>query len=667
MYLSIILLPLISSIFSGFGGRYFGKEGTSIVACSSIFLCGVFSWVIFFEVGLFGSNCYLFISPWFHSGNFYVAWSFLFDSVTVIMLIVITNISFLVHLYATCYMEQDPHKPRFLTFLNLFTFFMLILVTSSNFIQMFVGWEGVGLASYLLISFWFTRLDANQSAIKALVVNRVGDLGLCIALFLIFYTFQSLDYEIVFSLVPSFLESSIYICGFNWSTLNTISFFLFLGAVGKSSQLGLHTWLVDAMEGPTPVSALLHAATMVTAGVFLLVRCSPLIVYAKTVSLFIALLGAFTAIYAASAGCFQYDLKRVIAFSTTSQLGYMIFSSGLSLYNVSLFHLTNHAFFKALLFLSAGSVIHSCADEQDMRKMGGLIQLLPFTYSVMLTGSLALVGFPFLAGFYSKDFILELTALTRFTISNKLQINFIYWLGTFSVFLTAFYSFRLLFLTFLNKTNIPRPLIYSVHEAPILMLIPLIILAFGSIFLGYFSRDLFIGAGTNFWGTSIFIYPSLFSIIEAEELPLSTKFTPFFFTILGISLALISNKLADKFITKIQLTVVGKKISFILNKRWFWDKINNELIIYPIARFGYLVSLVNIDRGIIEFMGPYGTSKIISNWAHKAICIQTGQLVHYIFFMIVSVFFLISFNHIILKSFFELKLISLFFCLVLFT
>nr|YP_010338955.1 NADH dehydrogenase subunit 5 [Pseudoerythrocladia kornmannii]UNJ19027.1 NADH dehydrogenase subunit 5 [Pseudoerythrocladia kornmannii] len=668
MYLSIVVLPLLSSIICGFLGRFLGKEGTSVLAPLTIFICAILSWIIFFEVGLSGSYSYIKVCPWIYCEFLYISWGFLFDSVTCVMLIIITNVSFLVHLYTTSYMESDPHKPRFLAYLNLFTFFMLILVTADNFVQMFVGWEGVGLVSYLLISFWFTRLNANQSAIKALIVNRVGDLGLCVAMFLIYYTFKSLEYEVIFTLVPSKISEYFYFCGISVHSLTAIGVCIFIGATGKSAQLGLHTWLPDAMEGPTPVSALIHAATMVTAGVFLLVRCSPLIEYAPLVLTIIAIIGGSTAIFAASIGGFQYDLKKVIAFSTTSQLGYMVFACGLSKYNVSMFHLANHAFFKALLFLSAGSIIHSLADEQDMRRMGGLVQLLPFTYSAMLIGSLSLAGFPFLTGFYSKDFILELAAIIRYTVSNGVQANFVYWLGCLSVFFTAFYSFRLIFLTFINQSNLSRSIIYGVHEAPLKMLIPLVILVFGSIFLGYLGKDLFIGLGTDFWSNSLFIYPTRFFLIEPEELDLSSKFLPFFLSISGIFVALITNNLYPFSVTKLQLSKFGRIFTFFINKKWFWDKLNNDLIIYPLSRFGYYVSLISLDRGLIEFLGPYGISHLLSKWATNLTRLQTGQIVHYILFMVLGIFLLLNINilHDFYVQIFDPKLMSLFFCTYIF-
>jgi proton-translocating NADH-quinone oxidoreductase chain L len=375
------------------------------------------------------------------------------------MLFVVTFISTLVHLYSTEYMGEDPHLPRFMSYLSLFTFFMLILVTSNNFLQMFVGWEGVGLSSYLLINFWFTRIQANKAAMKAMLVNRVGDFFILCALFGLLYLCGSLEYDVVFSVAPYMSELYILELGYRFPVLDVICIALFLGAMGKSAQLGLHTWLPDAMEGPTPVSALIHAATMVTAGVFLLARCSFLFEFSPSALVFVQYVGACTAIFAASTGLFQNDMKKVIAYSTCSQLGYMVFAAGLSNYDVSVFHLSNHAFFKALLFLAAGSVIHAVSDEQDMRKMGGLKRLLPFAYSVIVIGSLALVGFPFLAGFYSKDVILE-AAFAQ----NSANSHFCFYLGTIAAFFTAFYSTRLLFLVFLAEPNGNKLATFGAHE-----------------------------------------------------------------------------------------------------------------------------------------------------------------------------------------------------------
>ena len=411
MYLCILSLPLLGFLGASGFGRFLGGRGAGVFTTSLLLITFVFSCICFYEVGICGSPCTLKVSPWFLSEYWDPTWGLLFDPLTGVMCVVVTSVSTLVHLYSTSYMGEDPHLPRFMSYLSLFTFFMLILITGDNFLQMFVGWEGVGLASYLLINFWFTRLQANKSAIKAMLMNRVGDFGLALGIFTIYILFQSVNFETVFACAPHLSEEKIIFFGFELHAYTLIGLLLFVGATGKSAQIGLHTWLPDAMEGPTPVSALIHAATMVTAGVFLIARCSPLYEYAPDALGFIAFAGGMTAFFAATTGLVQNDLKRVIAYSTCSQLGYMVFACGLSHYDLGVFHLANHAFFKALLFLSAGCVIHAMADEQEMRRMGGLLSSLPVTYAMITLGSLALMGTPFLSGFYSKDAILEYAAI----------------------------------------------------------------------------------------------------------------------------------------------------------------------------------------------------------------------------------------------------------------
>nr|WRW54337.1 NADH dehydrogenase subunit 5 [Citrus maxima] len=465
MYLLIVFLPLLGSSVAGFFGRFLGSEGTAIMTTTCVSFSSILSLIAFYEVAPGASACYLRIAPWISSEMFDASWGFFGD----LMLIVVTFISSLVHLYSISYMSEDPHSPRFMCYLSIFTFFMLMLVTGDNFIQLFLGWEGVGLASYLLIHFWFTRLQADKAAIKAMLVNRVGDFGLALGILGRFTLFQTVDFSTIFA-CASVPRNSWIFCNMRLNAITLICILLFIGAVGKSAQIGLHTWLPDAMEGPTPVSALIHAATMVTAGVFMIARCSPLFEYSPTALIVITFAGAMTSFLAATTGILQNDLKRVIAYSTCSQLGYMIFACGISNYSVSVFHLMNHAFFKALLFLSAD---------------GGLASPFPFTYAMMLMGSLSLIGFPFLTGFYSKDVILEL-AYTKYTISG----NFAFWLGSVSVLFTSYYSFRLLFLTFLVPTNSFGRDILRCHDAPIPMAIPLILLALGSLFVGYLAKCL---------------------------------------------------------------------------------------------------------------------------------------------------------------------------------
>jgi len=555
---------------------------------------------------------------------------------TVVMLIVVTFISSLVHLYSTEYMSHDPHLPRFMSYLSLFTFFMLILVTADNFIQLFVGWEGVGLCSYLLINFWFTRIQANKAAIKAMIVNRIGDFGLALGIFAIYITFNSVEYSTVFALVPLFSNDIISFLGFNVHLLTLIGILLFIGAVGKSAQLGLHTWLPDAMEGPTPVSALIHAATMVTAGVFLLARCSPIFEYAPDALLVVTCVGAMTAFFAATTGLLQNDLKRVIAYSTCSQLGYMIFACGLSNYSVGAFHLANHAFFKALLFLGAGSVIHAVADEQDMRRMGGLKRLVPFTFAVMSIGSFALMGFPFLTGFYSKDVILEV-AFAKYTNAG----HFAYWLGTFAAFFTAFYSMRLSFLTFLSEPNGFKPVILGAHDSPIRMALPLFILAFPSIFIGYLSRDLFIGLGTGFWNNAIFVFPSNLNIIDAEFAPHFFKLLPVCLSITGAFLALFLYTFSSKDLYLLKTSIIGRKVYNFLNKKWFFDKFYNEFVNQFFLNFGYHVSYKIIDRGVIEMMGPFGLTKTVASKSNILSSTQSGSIYDYALWMFLGLFAII--------------------------
>jgi len=638
MYLVIVLLPLLSAIAAGFFGRYIGPQGATRITTSCIFVTFILCAITFYEVGLAGSPCYVTGLTWMDSEMFHCSWGVLFDSLTVTMLCVVCFVSTLVHLYSTEYMGGDPHLPRFMSYLSLFTFFMIILVTADNFIQMFVGWEGVGLCSYLLINFWFARLQANKAAIKAMIMNRIGDLGLALGIFGIFFVFKSVDYSTVFAMAPTMVNEKLVFFNIEFEAYSIICVLLFIGSVGKSAQLGLHTWLPDAMEGPTPVSALIHAATMVTAGVFLLARCSPLFELAPFALIVVTVVGAMTAFFAATTGLVQNDLKRVIAYSTCSQLGYMVFACGLSNYSVGIFHLANHAFFKALLFLSAGSVIHAMADEQDMRKMGGLRRLIPFTYGMMVIGSLALMGFPFLTGFYSKDVILEL-AYAKYTVSG----HFAHWLGTISAFFTAFYSFRLIYLTFLSETNSFKSIMRHAHDSPLPMALPLLVLAFGSIFAGYLTKDMLIGVGTDFWGTAIFNLPNNLIMLEAEFIPHSIKVIPVCFSLAGAALAMILYSFASKNLYQLKISSIGRKIYVFLNRKWFFDKVYHEFVSEPSLYFGYHTSYKAIDRGLIEMFGPYGISNVISQGSQTVSKMQSGYLYHYAFVMLMGVSSFVAF------------------------
>ena len=573
MYLLIVALPLIGSLSAGLFGRYIGPKGSTIITTGCLIISFCCSFFAFYEVALLECFVYIKLITSIDSEVLNIDWGFLFDTLTTIMCCVVTFISSLVHLYSIEYMSADPHLSRFMSYLSLFTFFMLILVTADNFVQMFVGWEGVGLCSYLLINFWFTRIQANKAAIKAMIMNRIGDFGLVLGILIIFITYKAADYATVFALTPVVSGTKVNFLNFECDTLTLIGIFLLVGAVGKSAQLGLHTWLPDAMEGPTPVSALIHAATMVTAGVFLIARCSPIFEYAPFVLEIITILGACTAFFAATVGLVQNDLKRVIAYSTCSQLGYMVFACGLSNYSVGIFHFANHAFFKALLFLGAGSIIHAVADEQDMRKMGGLKNLIPFTYSMIVIGSLALIGFPFLTGFYSKDLILEV-AYGKYTVSG----HFSYYLGTVGAFCTAFYSTRLLYLTFLAKPAGYRTVICYAYDSGINICLALGILAIPSIFIGFYSKDMIVGLGTDFWGSAIYVSPSNMNMFDAEFITQFYKLLPVNLSLFGTFLAFTLYRFRSKLLFKLKISFIGKKIYNFLNKKWFFDKVYNEQI-----------------------------------------------------------------------------------------
>jgi NADH-ubiquinone oxidoreductase chain 5 len=657
MYLILIFLPFLSFVSAGMFGRFLGPVGASITTVSCLFFTFLISLFSFYEVGLCKSPVYIKLCAWIDCEMLNTDWGFLFDSLTVTMCCVVTFISFLVHVYSTEYMSHDPHLPRFMSYLSLFTFFMLILVTADNYIQMFVGWEGVGLCSYLLINFWFTRIQANKAAIKAMVINRIGDFGLALGIFAIFSKYKAVDYCTVFSLTPFFINENYFFLNTELDYLTLVSLLLFVGAVGKSAQLGLHTWLPDAMEGPTPVSALIHAATMVTAGVFLISRSSPIFEYAPTSLSVVVILGACTCFFAATTGLLQNDLKKVIAYSTCSQLGYMVFACGLSNYSVGIFHLANHAFFKALLFLSAGSVIHAVSDEQDMRKMGGLRNLTPFTYSVMLIGSLALMGFPFLTGFYSKDVILEVAYGKYNNVG-----HFAYLLGSCGAFFTAFYSIRLLYLTFLSKPNLYKSVAYKVSESSYQINFALAVLTVPSVFIGFYTKDMFIGLGTNFWANAIFVLPENMNRIDSEFIVQSYKLLPVILSIIGASAAFFLYTFQNKILFKIKVSVIGKKLYNFLNKKWFFDKFFNEYLAQNVLKFGYRVCYKIIDRGIIEVLGPLGLSQTIKKKANYFYSFQSGYIYHYTLIFLIGSTLVIGTNYfnIYFNDFFDLKVAILF-------
>jgi len=629
MYLSILILPLLGSIVSGFMGRKIGVTGSHIITCTCLILASLLSTIAFYEVGICGSPVSINLFNWVDSELMYISWEFLFDQLTVSMFIPVLYISTLIHIFSTDYMSEDPHNQRFFSYLSLFTFFMLFLVSGANYFVMFVGWEGIGIVSYLLINFWFTRLQANKASILALIMNRVGDMGLSIGFFALFAMFGSLDYATIFNISPNMNETAITI----------IALLLLTGAMAKSAQIPLHSWLPGSMEGPTPVSALIHAATLVTAGLYLLIRSSPILEYSSTALLIITLTGASTAFFAATCGLVQNDLKRIIAFSTISQLGYMVMAVGLSQYNVALMHVVNHAFFKALLFLGAGAVIHSFADQQDVRRMGGLLKFLPFTYSIMLVGSLSLLATPFLTGFYSKDLIIEL-AYGTYSFSGI----YAYILGSITAGITAFYSFRLISLVFLTVPNGSYTVYLNSHEANLLVIIPLLILALFSIFFGFVFSDLFVGVGNDFFGNSLFIHPKNISLIEAEfSLPLIIKLLPAILSLFGAIVAILLYNFNFNFIINLTETSLGKKIYTFLNGKYLFDVIYNKYFVSNGLILGYTISKV-LDKGVIELIGPYGLSNTLTNTGINIAKLDTGIITTYSLYItlgLLSLIFLI--------------------------
>ncbi len=631
MEYAILFLPLLGSILGYFGRsifRYFSEIVTSLLTSISAILSiyTLYKGIKYNEYGNYK------IFEWINSGNFTANWSINIDPLSAVMLVVVTSVSSLVHIYSIGYMSHDPHKPRFMSYLSLFTFSMLALVVSDNFLQLFFGWEGVGLCSYLLIGFWYKKNSANNAAIKAFIVNRVGDFGLAIGIFLIFYYFGTINFEEVFQISNQFSSEQILFLGIETKLMNLICFFLFIGAMGKSAQFLLHTWLPDAMEGPTPVSALIHAATMVTAGVFLVVRCSPLFELSELVLNIVAIVGMVTALFAASVALVQNDIKKIIAYSTCSQLGYMFFSAGVGAYHVAIFHLFTHAFFKALLFLGAGSVIHAFKDEQDIRNMGGVWKKLPYSYVLMIIGTLALTGFPFLSGFYSKDAIIEFAFLKNSPIG-----NYATFVGIFTAFLTAIYSWRLIFKTFHGKYNNKNFPIEETHESSFTMLMPLVILAIGAIFTGYFFKEIFIGHhNEEFWKSSIFFLNE----IKHDQIPLWLLVITPSIVVSAIPISYYYYIKDNNFLENFKKTNFPL-YNFLLNK-WYIDELYELIIVKPIKKIGLLFWKQG-DQNIIDRFGPDGISKVIKILSNKAVKFQTGFLYDYAFVMLIGLSALITY------------------------
>ncbi|AIL65955.1 NADH-quinone oxidoreductase subunit L [Rickettsiales bacterium Ac37b] len=627
----LVFIPLITSVISGLFMQRVNAALAQFLTCIGMAISSFLSLIIFYNIIIKGYNYNTVeLLRWIEINELVVNWALKVDALTAVMLVVVTVVSFLVHVYSVGYMHDDQHKPRFMSYLSLFTFFMLMLVTSDNFLQLFLGWEGVGLCSYLLIGFWYQKNSANLAAMKAFIVNRVGDFGFILGIFSIYLIFNSLQFDQIFKLVNEYSYKTFNILGYNISAIEISCMLLFIGCMGKSAQLGLHIWLPDAMEGPTPVSALIHAATMVTAGVFLLVRCSWLFQYAPIVLYIITVIGALTCIFAATIALTQNDIKKIIAYSTCSQLGYMFFACGVSAYNVALFHLATHAFFKALLFLGAGSVIHAMSGEQDINKMGGIWRKIPFTYLMMWIGSLALAGiYPF-AGYYSKDMIIEAAYL-----SPSESGRFAYWIGISAAFCTAFYSWRLLIKVFHGKFKNEPTVWKRVHESPLFMTIPLFILSLGAIFSGIIGEKLHIVDNTNkFWHGAIEIFHS-----HSHHIPVLYKFMPMGVGILGIVIAVIYYV-----VFKVLPDITKSTISPLYNLsyyKYYWDEIYEYIVIKPIRCLS-VVLWKKIDNVIIDGLGPNGVVKIINLLSTKVTKMQTGYLYHYAYIMLGAVMVLTS-------------------------
>ena len=631
MEYAILFLPLIGALL-GYVIKVFGDIYSEIVTTLFVSAAAILSIILFYNGIVYEDYGNYKIYQWIASGKFIVNASINIDPLSSIMLVVVALVSALVHIYSIGYMSHDPDKPRFMCYLSLFTFAMFTLVVSDNFLQLFFGWEGVGLCSYLLIGFWHKKNSANNAAIKAFIVNRIGDFGFGIGIFLIFIFFGTLNYEEVFALAPNFADTEINFLGLEVNLITVTCLFLFIGAMGKSAQFFLHTWLPDAMEGPTPVSALIHAATMVTAGVFLVVRCSPIFEYSQVALNFVAIVGMITALFAASVAIVQNDIKKIIAYSTCSQLGYMFFAAGVGAYHVAIFHLFTHAFFKALLFLGSGSVIHSLNDEQDVRNMGDLWKKMPVTWFAMVVGTLALTGFPFLSGFYSKDAIIEFAFLKGTNVG-----YFAAGIGIMTAVLTALYSWRLIFKTFHGKFNNKNLSKSEIHESGLTITIPLLMLVVGSIFSGFLFKEFLIGHNyNNFWRDSILILEKF----DHSGIPLwLLVITPFFVTILipvSFFLYIKKTNVLDGFVLKYK-----SLYNFLLNK-WYFDELYNQIIIKPTKFIGSFFWEKG-DIKIIDRLGPDGISKIIKIISNKSSKFQSGYIYDYAFIMLIGLSLLLTF------------------------
>nr|AUN28280.1 NADH dehydrogenase subunit 5 [Malassezia yamatoensis] len=620
MYLTFLFLPFLGATTAGLLGRKLGVTGVHIITTSCLAISAILSIIAFYEIVLCHSPVTIKLGSWIQSEILSIDWSFTFDTLSISIIATVLLISSLVHLYSIDYMSSDPHNQRFFSYLSLFTFFMVLLLAGDNYFVLFLGWEFIAVCSYLLINFWFTIIEANKSAMQSFIVNRVGDMALTISFFAMFFLFGNVDFSTVFSLAPIINESALTIIGI----------LLLIGGMGKSAQIGLNTWLPTAMAGPTPVSSLIHSATLVSAGVYVLLRSSPLLEYSSTALIAITWIGSITAFFAASTGLLQNDLKRVIAYSTCSQMGYLFLACGLSQYNTALFHLVNHAFFKALLFLSAGAVLHATFDQQDQRRLGGLLGFLPFTYTAILIGSLSLMAVPFITGFYSKDLILEL-AYSQYLFKGSIA----YWFGSISAGLTAFYSFRLVAITFITYPNSPKKIYESAHDAAIYAMIPMITLSLLAIFFGYVAKDLFVGIGTDFAGTSLFIHPNHINLIEAEVIPTIYKLLPSIITFGSATVAYLSYQYTPKMLVSFGNTNLGYNLYKFYNGKYYIEVLYNTYVIPGALGVGYVVSK-QLDRGLIEQIFGYGITSGLSSTSKELGKLDDSTLPSYAVYFAVS-------------------------------
>ena len=675
MELLAVFLPLIGFLIAGLFGKKIGHKGCQLVTCTGIIVAAFASVALFLDVALGGESYTTTVMPWIYVGDFKVDWALRIDTLSVVMMCVINIVSACVHVYSVGYMSHDNARGRFMAYLSLFTFAMLMLVTADNLLQLFFGWEGVGLASYLLIGFWNHKHSANAAAQKAFIVNRVADFGFALGIMAIFVVFGTIQFDEIFTAVPEKADAMFAFLGHEVHAMTLIGLLLFIGAIGKSAQLGLHTWLPDAMEGPTPVSALIHAATMVTAGVFLVARMSPLYEFAPDALMVVTIVGASTAFIAATIGLTQFDIKRVIAYSTMSQLGYMFFALGVSAYGAAMFHLMTHAFFKALLFLGAGSVIHAMSDEQDMRKMGGIFKLVPTTYVLMWIGSLALAGIPPLAGFYSKDMVLEAAWADQTSWG-----HYAYWLGIAAALMTAFYSFRLIFMTFHGKPRASAKVMSHVHESPAVMLAPLMVLATGAVLAGFVFYQSFVGSSKHhdkghevhavveaehdnkedshadeehadakghgdvwakeaFWQKSLFVLEENDTVEAGHHVPTWVKKLPLVMGLLGIFGAWIAYikfpHLPEK--TKENFSWLHT-LSF---NKYFFDELYDLIFVKNAWRLGRIFWRFG-DQETIDRFGPDGSAKVSGKFAGLLSRFQTGFIYHYAFLMMLAVIVILS-------------------------